>query len=65
MDETKERMMRGLICRLAMDSYHSSTNKMVLLEHLGIEDDGGQLTNEKVFDALDRMFGKVGDDATD
>ena len=63
MDETQERIMRGLICRLAMDSFYGSTNKTILLEHLGIEIDGTNLTNEMVFAALDRMFGKVGGEA--
>ena len=61
-DRTKERLMRGLIMRLAMDSYYGSTNRTIVLEHLGIEDDGDRLTNEKVSDALDRMFGKIDDD---
>ena len=62
-DRTKERLMRGLIMRLAMDSYYGSTNRTIVLEHLGIEDDGDRLTNENEKSAaLDRMFGKIDDD---
>ena len=64
MDKTKEQIMRALICVLAMDYYYRPSNKNLILDSLGIEDDGEGLTNEKVFAALDKMFGEVDEDGS-